>query len=120
MKEYVSERIVNISELEKLINDCYVLAQLIQQEKPNDARLLLLVGKLKKASEFEFKIEQRCICKIDESSLGEKLNESFMVVKAHVQQCIDNLPKGQPESTEESLLNLTELLDKVRDNLHQK
>lgn len=58
-KIYVSERITNIAQLEETINDCYILAQLIQKESPDNPNSLLLVEKLKTAVDFEFRIERR-------------------------------------------------------------
>ena len=57
--KYVSERITNIAELEKIIGKCCVIAQEIKKESPDNANSLMLVELLEKASGFEFHIERR-------------------------------------------------------------
>ena len=61
MPEYISERIVNIGELEELIRCCYMQAQMLQKKSSYDERLLVLIKNLKQALEFEFRIEHRKI-----------------------------------------------------------
>lgn len=57
--KYVSERITNIAELEKIIGKCYVIAQEIKKESPGNTNSLMLVDLLEKASNFKFHIERR-------------------------------------------------------------
>lgn len=57
--DYVSERITNISELEALINESYIIAQLMQKESPHNENFRKLIENLQKASNFEFHIERR-------------------------------------------------------------
>ena len=61
VSEYISERIVNIGELEELIRCCYMQAQMLQKKSSYDERLLVLIKNLKQALEFEFRIEHRKI-----------------------------------------------------------
>lgn len=56
--DYITERITNIAELEKIIEKCFVIAQEIQKESPSK-NSLMLVDLLRLASEFEFCIERR-------------------------------------------------------------
>ena len=58
-KLYVTERVTNIAELEKIIMDCYMLAQRLQKESPHDKNFQTLVEGLKEANEFEFCVERR-------------------------------------------------------------
>ena len=64
--DYVSERITNIADLEKALQQCYAEAQmlhLVLKEKESSPDVLdnslKLVNALKYANEFEFKIERR-------------------------------------------------------------
>lgn len=57
--DYISERITNIAELEKLIEECYIQAQLLQKESPHKENFQQLIDNLQKARNFEFKIERR-------------------------------------------------------------
>ena len=57
--EYITERVVNIKELQKLIENCFMLAQLLQKESPHKESYEPLLDELKKAREFEFEIDIR-------------------------------------------------------------
>lgn len=57
--DYITERITNISELEKIIDTSYTIAQIIEKEHPEIKNAQLLTDFLKKAKEFEFHIEIR-------------------------------------------------------------
>ena len=56
--DYITERITNLAELEKIIDKCYLIAQEIHKES-SCINSLMLVDLLKTASEFEFCIERR-------------------------------------------------------------
>ncbi len=58
---YISERITNLAELEKLIDSCYIQAQILKKESPHKEDFQLLVDNLKSAKNFEFHIEKRKI-----------------------------------------------------------
>ena len=57
--EYITERVVNIKELQKLIENCFMLAQLLQKESPHKESFEPLLDELKKARVFEFEIDIR-------------------------------------------------------------
>lgn len=57
--KYITERITNISELEKIIEHSYFLAQKLLNKSPENDRFKELVYLLKKAQEFEFCVERR-------------------------------------------------------------
>ena len=56
---YITERVVNIKELQKLIENCFMLAQLLQKESPHKESFEPLLDELKKARAFEFEIDIR-------------------------------------------------------------
>ncbi len=57
--EYITERVVNIKELQKLIENCFILAQFLQKESPHKESFEPLLEELKKARAFEFEIDIR-------------------------------------------------------------
>ena len=57
--EYISERIVNIAELEDIIETCFIQAQLLQKESSRKESFQPLIDNLQKAKNFEFGIEIR-------------------------------------------------------------
>lgn len=59
--EYLSERIVNISELEDILERCYILARLITKESPDNEHSQMLKKLISAAKDFEFRIEKRKI-----------------------------------------------------------
>ena len=59
--EYLSERIVNISELEDILERCYILAHLITKESPDNEHSQMLKKLIRAAKDFEFRIEKRKI-----------------------------------------------------------
>lgn len=59
--EYLSERIVNISGLEDILEQCYILAQLITKESPDNENSQKLKNLIGIAKDFEFRLEKRKI-----------------------------------------------------------
>lgn len=57
--QYITERITNIGELEKIIEHSYFLAQQLLNTSPENDRFKELVCLLNKAKEFEFCLERR-------------------------------------------------------------
>lgn len=55
---YITERITNIAELEKILQECRIMSQILQK-KCNDECAQSLTKKLNEAIKFEFKIERR-------------------------------------------------------------
>ena len=58
-KIYITQSIVNISDLQEIIQGCCITAQILLREYPENERLNLLYDDLKKALDFEFCIEVR-------------------------------------------------------------
>lgn len=59
--KYTSERITNISDLERIINICSSLAKILEKEMPDNKKVKVLSETLQTASEFEFCIERRTV-----------------------------------------------------------
>ncbi len=59
--KYISERITNIADLERIINKCSSLAKILEKEMPDNKKVKVLSETLQTASEFEFCIEQRTV-----------------------------------------------------------
>lgn len=59
MKTYTSERIINISDLETIMSQSYMLAQQIQKANQQNEISRRLVDLLERANNFEFVIERR-------------------------------------------------------------
>lgn len=60
-KDYITERVVNIGELEKIIENTYALVQGMQKESSPEQKenFQVLISNLKKMSEFDFCVERR-------------------------------------------------------------
>ena len=56
--EYITERITNIAEFEKIIEECSMIGQLLQKESPHNENLQRLNVLLDRANHFEFCIER--------------------------------------------------------------
>ena len=83
---YISERIVNISELEKQIQNAKLYFDILKKELKNTAPSEKIDGvvyqidrSLKAAAEFEFRLEQRT-CEITTSSEHPKEQENPLEV----------------------------------------
>ena len=79
---YISERIVNISELEKQIQNAKLHFDILKEELKNtapsatiDSAVYQIDRSLKAAAEFEFRLEQRT-CEITTSSEHPKEQEN--------------------------------------------
>ena len=60
VETHYTERITNLSELEAILNECYIEAQLLKKESPHlSENFQMLINKLEKAINFEFCIEVR-------------------------------------------------------------
>lgn len=57
--EYVSERVVNISELEKIIERCFVFCLLAEKENPKSENIKEMKSLLEQAQNYEFCVERR-------------------------------------------------------------
>lgn len=57
--DYISECITKITEFKRIIEDCYMTAQLLQKESPHNENLQKLVEHLEQARNFGFNMERR-------------------------------------------------------------
>lgn len=57
--QYITERIINISELEKIIQNCYLFCQLEEKSSPKSENIKKMKSLLREALDFEFCIERR-------------------------------------------------------------
>lgn len=57
--EYITECITNITELERIIEECFLRCQRLQKESPQNENLRELNSLLRRAKDFEFCIERR-------------------------------------------------------------
>lgn len=57
--KYIEERIINISELENIIRNCYLVCQIEEKANPESENIKRMKSLLKEALDFEFCIEHR-------------------------------------------------------------
>ncbi len=55
--KFLAQSIVNIKDLQDILEGCWILAQQLKKESPQDERLLLLCKDIEKARYFEFRFE---------------------------------------------------------------
>lgn len=91
--EYITERVVNVRELQKLIENCFILAQFLQKESPHKESFEPLLDELKKARAFEFEIDIRKANYYDTEHKKDDLKEMLELVNSLGKEEIEFLKK---------------------------